>query len=237
MSETSTELAVLTGGPSGPEPDPARLQALVVRLRTVEQQRDAWRTRCEGLTRERDKERKAVRRLRASGSYRLGRTLVTFARDPLHSSPRLLRRLVGRIRRPAPVKPRKSRVVTPVLPTHLYVAIGLGLPALRSFVLALQRRLLVEADHRAVVLTDDPAFSLLRKAGLIIEYLPDRQTWHRHRPDRPWDGVLAERLSRLSGEHAASQVIFVDPDHPPALADLLGRPDTTPPVQRSLQQS
>ncbi|MEU4421022.1 hypothetical protein AB0F81_10370 [Actinoplanes sp. NPDC024001] len=233
--EATTDLALLAGDPAGP--GPARLEALVVRLRTVEQQRDAWQTRCAGLAGERDQEREAVRRLRASGSYRLGRTLVTFARDPLHSSPRLLRRLVGRMRRRAPAKPRRAKVAAPALPTHLYVAIGLRLPALRSFVLAVQRRLLVEPDHRAVVLTDDPAFSLLRGSGLVIEYLPDRQTWHRHRPDRPWDGVLAERLARLSREHAAAQVIFIDPDHPPTLADLLRQHDTTMPVQRSLQQS
>ncbi|MEV6298631.1 hypothetical protein AB0M02_04415 [Actinoplanes sp. NPDC051861] len=235
MSEPSTDLAVLPG--DTPELDPDRLQALVVRLRTVEQQRDAWRTRCEGLARERDQERKAVRRLRASGSYRLGRTLITFARDPLRSSPRLVRRLFGRMRGRGPKAPRKTRVVAAAPPTHLYVAIGLGLPALRTFTHALQRRLLVELDHRAVVLTDDPMFSLLRNRGLVIEYLPDRRTWHQHRPDRPWDGVLAERLSRLCAEHAASQVIFVDPDAPPTLAELLDRLDTTPTAQRSLQQS
>ncbi|MBG0562057.1 hypothetical protein I4J89_11345 [Actinoplanes sp. NEAU-A11] len=227
---------MLAGDPAGPEPDPARLEALVVRLRTVEQQRDAWQTRCEGLAGERDQEREAVQRLRASGSYRLGRTLVTFVRDPLHSSPRLLRRLVHRVRRHVPAPPKRSSAA-PALPTHLYVAIGLRLPALRSFVLALRRRLLVEPDHRAVVLTDDPGFSLLRKSALVIEYLPDRQTWHRHRPDRPWDGVLADRLARLSREHAAVQVIFIDPEHPPTLADLLRQYDTTMPVQRSLQQS
>lgn len=223
---------VLAGNPAGPEPDPARLEALVVRLRTVEQQRDTWQSRCEGLARERDRERRVVRRLQASGSYRLGRTLVTFARDPLHSSPRLLRRLVGRIRRRrVPARPKRSRAAARALPTHLYVAIGLRLPALRSFVLALQRRLLVEPDHRAVVLTDDPAFSVLREAGLVIEYLPDRQTWHRHRPDRPWDAVLAERLSRLSREHGTAQVVFIDPERPPTLADLLG------PAQRALPPS
>ncbi len=217
--------------------DPARVDALVVRLRTIEQQRDAWQARCAGLAGERDEVLQTVRRLRASGSYRLGRTLVRLARDPLHSSPRLLRRLVRRVRRSEapPRKGKRSPAVPP--PTHLYVAIGLDLPALRDFVLAVQRRLLVEPDHRAVVLTDEPAFSLLRNVGLVLEYLPDRQTWQRHRPDRPWDGVLAERLAHLSRDHGVAQVIFVDPGHPPALRDLLGRDDTTPPVQRSLQQS
>ncbi|WP_229069424.1 hypothetical protein [Actinoplanes sp. DH11] len=217
--------------------DPARVEALVVRLRTIEQQRDAWRARCAGLAGERDSERETVRRLRASGSYRLGRTLVKLARSPLQASPRLLRRIVRKVSgRPAPA-PRRKRVVPQPLPTHLYVAIGLDLPALRDFVLAVQRRLLVAADHRAVVLTDEPRFSLLRKVGLVLEYLPDRQTWQQHRPDRPWDGVLAERLAHLSREHAAAQVIFVDPDHPPALPDLLGPDDTTDSTEPSLQQS
>ncbi|MBB2942196.1 hypothetical protein FB565_001909 [Actinoplanes lutulentus] len=222
MSDDTTELT-----------ERAAVDALVVRLRTIEQQRDAWRTRFEGMAGERDTERETVRKIRASGSYRLGRTLVSFARNPLHSS----RRIVRKVRR-KPAKPasRKKVPATP-LPTHLYVAIGLDLDALRDFVLAVRRRLLVETDHRAVVLTDEPAFSLLRKAGLILEYLPDRVTWEKHRPDRPWDGVLAERLANLSRDHGAAQVIFVDPDAPPNLPDLLSEIDTTPPVHVSLPQS
>ncbi|GLY04878.1 MULTISPECIES: hypothetical protein [Actinoplanes] len=232
MSDTPTPLPLL-----GEELEPARMEALVVRLRTVEQERDAWRQRHAGAAEERDEERAMVRQLRGSGSYRLGRALVSFVRDPLRSSPRLLRRLASRVRRRKAKSPRKTRKATPkTLPTHLYVALGLDLPALRSFVLAVQQRLLVEADHRAVVLTDEPSFSLLRKVGLIIEYLPDRQSWQRHRPARPWDGVLAERLAHLCRDHTVAQVIFVDPDHPPVLAELLRKTDTTPPVQRSLQQ-
>lgn len=214
--------------------DPARVDALVVRLRTVEQQRDAWRSRCVGLAGERDLEREAVRRLRASGSYRLGRTLVSLVRSPLGAS----RKLIRRVRRGTakPVR-RRAKAPAPPLPTHLYVAIGLDLPALREFVLAVRRRLLVRTDHRAVVLTDEPAFSLLRKAGLILEYLPDRRTWREHRPDRPWDAVLADRLAHLSRDHEAVQVIFVDPDAPPALADLLAEIDTTAPARPSLPQS
>jgi hypothetical protein len=237
MSDSSSELSVFAADPAGREHEVARLQALVVRLRTVEQQRDAWRSRCESLAEERDQQRESARRLRTSRSYRLGRTLVTLARDPLHSSPRLLRGLVRRMRSRVPAGPRLTRTAGPALPTHLYVAIGLGLPGLRSLVLALQRRLLVEPDHRAVVLTDDPAFSLLRKSGLIIEYLPDRETWHRHRPDRPWDTVLAERLARLSREHATAQVVFIDPEHPPTLADLLRHRDTAAPLRRALPHS
>ncbi|MEU4687834.1 hypothetical protein [Actinoplanes sp. NPDC023714] len=217
MSDTPAELT-----------DPARVDALVVRLRTIEQQRDAWQSRFEAVSGERDEQREAVRRLRASGSYRLGRTLVSLARSPLRTS----RKLVVR-GKPA----RRKKVPAPPLPTRLYVAIGLDLAALRDFVLAVRRRLLVENDHRAVVLTDEPAFSLLRKAGLVLEYLPDRLTWQKHRPDRPWDTVLAERLAHLSRDHEAAQVIFVDPDAPLSLADLLAEIDTTAPGRPSLPQS
>lgn len=206
-----------------PEDD---VQSLVVRLRTIEQERDAWRSRCDGLAGERDREREAARRLRGSRSYRIGSGLVTLARDPL--------RLVRRIRRrPVDAPPRRKPVKRP-LPARLYVAIGLDLPELREFVLTVRRRVMVELDHRAVVLTDNPEFSLLRKAGLILEYLPDRVTWERHRPDQPWDVVLSERLSRLYAEHDATHVVFVDPERPPTLPEML---DTTPPARTSLQQS
>ncbi|SDT77642.1 hypothetical protein [Actinoplanes derwentensis] len=204
-------------------PDEDDMQSLVVRLRTIEQERDAWRARCDGLTGERDEERATARRLRGSGSYRLGRGLVTLARDPMW--------LMRRARRAVP--PRRATVKRP-LPARLYVAIGLDLPTLREFVQTVRRLVLVVPDHRAVVLTDNPEFSLLRKAGLILEYLPDRQTWERHRPDHPWDVVLSERLSRLYTEHGATRVSFVDPEKPPTLPQML---DTTPPVRESLQQS
>ncbi|GIE27333.1 hypothetical protein Ait01nite_003780 [Actinoplanes italicus] len=204
--------------------DEGEMQSLVVRLRTVEQERDAWRSRCAGLAGERDSERETAQRLRGSGSYRLGRGLVTLARDPL--------RLVRRIRRDQ-VVPRRRTVKRP-LPARLYVAIGLDLDRLRDFVQTVRRRVLVEPDHRAVVLTDNAGFSLLRGSGLILEYLADRETWERHRPDQPWDVVLSERLSRLYAEHDATHVSFVDPERPPTLPELL---DTTPPGRTSLQQS
>ncbi|WP_238487114.1 hypothetical protein [Actinoplanes flavus] len=211
------------------------MQALVVRLRTVEQERDAWRTRCAGLAGERDRERDRALRLRGSGSYRLGRTLVSFARDPLQGPPRLIRRLVGRMRG-RPGKPaRRTRTGKRPQSARLYVAMGLELPALREFTQTLLRRLTVQPDHRAVVLTDNPEFSLLRNSGLILEYLPDRWTWERHRPDRAWDEVLAGRLSRLYAEHTATHVVFVDPERPPALTELLD--DTTPSAPGSLRQT
>jgi hypothetical protein len=204
-------------------PDEGDMQSLVVRLRTIEQERDAWRSRCAGLAGERDEEREVARRLRGSGSYRLGRGLVTLARDPL--------RLMRRMRR-VPT-PRRKTVKRPPQ-ARLYVAIGLDLGRLREFAQTVRRRLLVAPDHRAVILTDNPEFSLLRRSGLVLEYLPDRLTWERHRPEQPWDVVLSERLSRLFAEHDATDVVFVDPEKPPTLPEML---DTTPPGRTSLQQS
>jgi hypothetical protein len=104
---------------------------------------------------------------------------------------------------------------------HLYVVIGLDFPAVRDFVLTLRQRLLVSPDHRPIVLTDSPSFSLLRDLGVLLEYLPDRATWEEHRPDRSWEDVLSERLSRLNRDHDAVRTIIVDRANPPTLADLL----------------
>ena len=72
-----------------------------------------------------------------------------------------------------------------------------------------------------MVVTDCPSFALLRDLGVLIEYLPDRATWERHRPDRPWDDVLSQRLTRLYRDHDTARTIIVDRDQPPTLADLL----------------
>ena len=106
-------------------------------------------------------------------------------------------------------------------PVHLYVVIGLDAAAVRDFVLTLRQRLLVNPDHRPVVMTDSPSFSLLRDQGVLLEYLPDRATWEQHRPDRSWEDVLSERLSRLYRDHDTVRTVIVDRAQPPTLADLL----------------
>ncbi|GAA4592009.1 hypothetical protein BJY16_000476 [Actinoplanes octamycinicus] len=200
--------------------------ALTGRMRSVELERDSWRARCERLTEQRDREREKSRRLRSSGSYRLGRALVSFVKDPWHTSPRLVRGLLRRLRPRTgggPVVPEQvtRQPAAQRRPAHLYVAIGLDHDALRDFLVTVNQRLLVTPDHRPVVLTDDPAFSLLRKLGVLLEYLPDRATWERHRPDRAWDDLLAERLAQLCRDHATERTVVVDRQHPPVLSDLL----------------
>ncbi|BCJ42476.1 hypothetical protein GCM10010168_07820 [Actinoplanes ianthinogenes] len=201
--------------------------ALTGRMRSVELERDSWRARCERLTEQRDREREKSKRLRSSGSYRLGRALVSFVKDPVRTSPRLVKGLARRLRpRPGggsvvPEQVTRQQPAAKRRPAHLYVAIGLDHDALRDFLVTVNQRLLVTPDHRPVVLTDDPAFSLLRKLGVLLEYLPDRATWERHRPDRAWDDLLAERLAQLCRDHATERTVVVDRQHPPALADLL----------------
>jgi hypothetical protein len=202
------------------------IAALTGRIRSVELERDSWRARCDRLTDQRDREREKSRSLRDSGSYRLGKALVSLVRNPLRTSPRLVRALARRLRPTAggaPAVPKQG--VDPKaakrLPAHLYVAIGLDHDALRDLVVTINQRLLVTPDHRPVVLTDDPSFSLLRKLGVLIEYLPDRATWERHRPGRAWDDLLAERLAQLCRDHSTGRTVVVDRLNPPSLADLL----------------
>jgi hypothetical protein len=192
-----------------------RLRALEARL--VEEQDNADLAR-----RERDRERRRLERIRRSESYRLGYGLVSLVKNPVRTVPRITRFVLRRMRGdhradvPPPVRSVEARP-----PAYLYVVIGLDLPAVREFVLTLRQRLLVSPDHRPIVVTDCPDFALLRDLGILIEYVPDRATWERHRPDRPWDDVLTQRLSRLYSDHDTSRTTIVDQAQPPTLSDLL----------------
>ncbi|GAA0570745.1 hypothetical protein GCM10010172_64000 [Paractinoplanes ferrugineus] len=207
-------------------PDRARweLAAMAGRLRSLELKLAEEQVNAEALRRERDREHRRWERLRHSQSYRLGFGLVSLAKDPLHTVPRIARAVLRRLRRRPKVTTEGVRRVPAAAqrpPAHLYVAIGLDTVAVREFVLTLRQRLLVNPDHRPVVVTDCPQFALLRDLGVLLEYLPDRDTWEKHRPDRPWDDVLAQRLSRLYRDHDTARTIIVDRAQPPSLADLL----------------
>ena len=200
------ELAVLTG-----------------RLRTVEAQRDDWRIRHDAAARDRDRQRDLVRALQRSSSYRVARTLAALARNPVRTSPLLVGQAVRRLRhRPpaSPPEPLRRRPAKP-MPAHVYLAFGLAPEDLGAFVRALRQRVLVDADHVPVVVTDCPSFRALRTPGVVLEYLPDAETWRRHRPEASWDKVLAERLTRLFADHGCARTVIVDRDDPPTLADLL----------------
>jgi hypothetical protein len=208
-------------------PERARweLAAMAGRMRSLEARLAEEQESAETARKERDRERKRLERLRQSESYRLGLGLVSLVKDPVHTVPRLTRAVVRRMRRRRPggrpSEVRRAPAAAQRPPAHLYVAIGLDIAAVREFVLTLRQRLLVNPDHRPVVVTDCPSFALLRDLGVMIEYLPDRATWERHRPDKPWDDVLTQRLSRLYRDHETARTVIVDRAQPPTLADLL----------------
>jgi hypothetical protein len=212
-----------TGGDLTMERARWELAAMAGRLRTMEARLVSEHELGESLRKERDKERRRYERLRASESYRLGSGLVALVKNPFRAVPRIGRAVLRRLRgyRPAPGRPASSPAPPLGTPVHLYVVLGLEAGPVRSFVETLRQRLLVNPDHRPVVITDSPSFALLRDLGVLIEYLPDRATWERHRPDLPWDEVLSQRLSRLYLDHDTVRTVIVDRSQPPTLADLL----------------
>ncbi|MCO8271937.1 hypothetical protein M1L60_15185 [Actinoplanes sp. TRM 88003] len=137
-------------------------------------------------------------------------------RDRLRDGRSLWQRWFPALFRTPPRAPAVQRA-----PACLYVVIGLEFEPLREFVLTLRQRVQIEPGHRPVVLTDCSSFALLRDLGVLLEYLPDRETWEHHRPDRSWEDVLSERLSRLYRDHGTVRTIFVNRAHPPTLSELL----------------
>jgi hypothetical protein len=203
------------------------LAATTGRLRALEDELRTLRGKYQRTAHQWEQERARNRTLRGSESYRLGRAVVSFVKNPVRTSPRLIRGAIRHLRRSTGPKSRatrpagKRRPGPKRLPVHLYVAIGLGPDALRAFVRTVSRRIQVNADHLPVVVTDSPTFSLLRNLGVVLEYVPDRVTWERHRPDRNWDDVLAERLARLFRDHGSVRTLVVDRHNLPDLAQLL----------------
>ena len=202
------------------------LAAMAGRMRLLETQLADEQENAEAMRKERDRERRRADRLRGSESYRLGFGLVSLVKDPVHAVPRLTRAVLRRLRglrtaMAAAAATGRAPAAAQRPPAHLYVLIGLDSEAVREFVLTLRQRLLVNPDHRPVVVTDSPSFSLLRDLGVLLEYLPDRATWERHRPDVPWDDVLTQRLSRICRDHNIVRTQIVDDTACPTLAELL----------------
>ena len=191
--------------------------ALAGRLRTVEAERDDWRARHDEAARERDRHRDLIRALRRSRSYRVGAALVSLG-------PSLGARGAPGCADEPPRRPGRagtSRRPPPRRPTSTW-PIGLSPETLRTFTRALAQRIVVNADHRPVVVTDCAAFRTARAPGVVLEYLPDARTWARHRPEVPWDDLLTDRLARVFRDYGCERTAVVDPDRPPTLADLLG---------------
>jgi len=178
---------------------------LIGRLRSLEAERDE-------AVRDRERTQDLVAELRRSRSYRIGRVLVDLTREPVRTARRLIRR------RPGPENRRKP-LAGPV-PARVYVAVGLDRDASHALVRALRQRILVDGDHRPVVVTDQPALRGLQVPGVVLEYLPDPDTWSRHEAG-DWETLLAGRVDQLCRDHRAARAVVVDPRDPPTLARLL----------------
>jgi len=91
---------------------------------------------------------------------------------------------------------------------EVVIATGLGVEQLTG----VTGRLAHETGPATVVVTDCPEFRHARAAGVILEYLPDAATWHRHRPGVPWDDLLTSRLTRIFFDHGPGRAVVLDPD-------------------------
>ena len=186
---------------------------LTGRLRCVEAERDA-------AVRDREHSHDLVRALRGSRSYRIGRVLVDLATDPVRTGPAIAGRAARRLSRRRPL-PARRKPPAAAIPARVYVAVGLSRPAAHDLVRALRQRILVDADHLPVVVTDQPSLRGLQVPGVVLEYLPDPQTWARHHPGSGWETLLAGRIAHLCRDYRAAGALVVDPRDPPTLARLL----------------
>lgn len=191
-----------------------QVATLTGRLRCVEAERDA-------AVRDRDRTHDLVRKLRRSRSYRIGRILTDLARDPVRHGPALVCRAARRVRRSGPPPTPRIRRVVPPTPARVYVAVGLSQVAFEALIRALRQRIVVDGDHLPVVVTDQLALQGLQLPGVVLEYLPDPQTWARHDPGEDWESLLAGRVAQLCRDHGAVGATVIDPRDPPTLARLL----------------
>jgi hypothetical protein len=193
-----------------------QVATLTGRLRCVEDERDA-------AIRDRDRTHDLVLRLRRSRSYRIGRLLTELARDPVRHGPALVCRAARRVRRRPPAAPSRTRRAAHPAPAsaRLYVAVGLSRSDSQALVRALRQRIVVDGDHLPVVVTDQPALRGLQVPGVVLEYVPDPETWSRHDPGEDWESLLAGRVAQLCRDHGANRAVVVDPRDPPTLARLL----------------
>jgi hypothetical protein len=214
-----------TTRPDMPRPRDA---VLAGRLRAVEADRDAWRRRAEVAQTDRVRQQQRLRSVERSGSYKLGRAVVSLVRNPVKSSPALLRTAIRRLvpaalrrRNGSPGPARPSAKTAKRVPVHVYVALGFDDAGLRALVRAAAQCARITLSHTPVVVTDNPSFSLLRNLGVIFEYVPGRATWQGHVPDGDWDSFLAERLAQVFRGHHSERTVIVDPADPPGLPQLI----------------
>lgn len=81
---------------------------------------------------------------------------------------------------------------------------------------------------RLVVVLDTPHLNLVRRAGMVVEYLIPRRVLTQRFPQLRYDSYVAERLTDLSRDYATEHLVALRADHPPEPQEVvrLLRPPT-----------
>ena len=129
-----------------------------------------------------------------------------------------LRRLSRTVRRRASGRrssQERSPFVVDTRPIHAYVALQPTPAELQHLLSRIAGQPEHSRDHIPVIFTDSTDFSVIAESGAVFEYLPDRETWLRHRPDWPWNGFVEQRLAELDHCYRPAVTIVVSsPDDP-----------------------
>lgn len=217
----------------GPLLDDARreIETLTRRLHSVGVSRDVWRGRYEASARERDRDRARLAEVERSEPYRLARAVVWFTERVARRSPRRMRAATERaVKRCLSFAERRwsrrghsgAAPSGPAsVPGQLYVALGFDLDGLRGLLRVIQQYLLIRPEQVPVVVTDCPQFSLLRHFGIVLEYVPDRQSFERHGVEVDWHPMLGERLALIRRDHRCTRTVVVEPGEVPTLSQLI----------------
>ena len=72
---------------------------------------------------------------------------------------------------------------------------------------------------RPLLVLDRPAFAVVRRAGLPVEYVVDEQTWRSRGEPQPWSEHLQVRLSQLRRDYVADLCLMLPPGGIPALPE------------------
>ena len=123
-----------------------------------------------------------------------------------------LRRITHRAWRRMPIgqrSPQRSSIVVDTRPIHVYVALE-PTPEQRQHLLSrTARQAGRRRGHIPVIFTDSTGFAAIANTGAVFEYLPDRQTWRHHRPDRAWHDFARERLAEVDRCYRPRKTIVV----------------------------
>jgi len=201
------------------------IRVLRTRLASAQGVCDDWRARHAVAIDQRDRAFALIHSVESRVTYRLRRAVLSLLTKVLRKAPAGARRVVGRTsatgaRQRCVAETGGTDPAKPTLPVHVHMALGLGPTELGRFVRAVRQAALI-TQHSPVVVTDCPAFSSLRKLGVVIEYVPSRQQWADHGVEVRWQRMLEERMAQIAVDHRARRTIGLDLDEPLTVSRLV----------------